>query len=76
MARLAPTEEAQAATKANVALRRYGRADEIGDAAVYLSSPAAAYVTGTILDVDGGSTLNGYRMSGLFDATGRAPARG
>ena len=65
MARLAPTPEAQAAVKENTPLRRYGRADEIGDAAVYLSSPAAAYVTGAILDVDGGSTLNGYRLGGL-----------
>ena len=76
MARLAPTEAMQDAVKANVALRRYGRADEVGDAAVYLSSPAAAYVTGTILDVDGGSTLNGYRMSGLADAPAGAPTAG
>ena len=65
MARLAPTPEAEAAVKANVPLGRYGRADEIGDAAVYLCSPAARYVTGAILDVDGGSTLLGYRMDGL-----------
>ena len=62
MARLAPTAEAEAAVKADVPLKRYGRADEIGDAAVYLCSPAAAYVTGAILDVDGGSTLLGYRL--------------
>lgn len=65
MARLAPTPEAEAAAKANVPLRRYGRADEIGDAAVYLCSPAGQYVTGAILDVDGGSTLLGYRFEGL-----------
>lgn len=65
MARLASTPEAQAAVRENTPLKRYGRADEIGDAAVYLSSPAAAYVTGAILDVDGGSTLNGYRLGGL-----------
>lgn len=65
MARLAPTPEAEAAAKANVPLGRYGRADEIGDAAVYLCSPAARYVTGAILDVDGGSTLLGYRFEGF-----------
>jgi NAD(P)-dependent dehydrogenase (short-subunit alcohol dehydrogenase family) len=55
MRRLAPTPEAeQGATMANP-LRRFGRKDEIGDAAVFLCSPAGAYVTGTILDVDGGS---------------------
>ena len=65
MARLAPTPEAEQAVRDNVPLKRYGRADEIGDAAVWLSSPAAQYVTGTILDVDGGSTLVGYRLSGI-----------
>ncbi len=65
MARLAPTPEAEQAAKDNTPLKRYGRADEIGDAAVWLSSPAAQYVTGTILDVDGGSTLVGYRLSGM-----------
>jgi NAD(P)-dependent dehydrogenase (short-subunit alcohol dehydrogenase family) len=65
MARLAPTPEAEAEVKANAPLKRYGRADEIGDAAVYLCSPAGAYVTGTILDVDGGTGLVGYRLSAL-----------
>ena len=65
MARLAPTPEAERAVIFGVPLRRYGRADEIGDAAVYLCSPAAQYVTGAILDVDGGSTLLGYRFEGL-----------
>ena len=39
MARLAPTPEAEQAVKDNAPLSRYGRADEIGDAAVYLSQP-------------------------------------
>ena len=59
MARLASTPEAEAALKAAAPLRRYGRKDEIGDAAVYLCSPAARYVTGTIIDVDGGTGLLG-----------------
>ncbi|MFN3847462.1 MAG: SDR family oxidoreductase, partial [Paracoccaceae bacterium] len=33
---------------------RWGRADDIGEAAVFLSSPAAAYINGAILNVDGG----------------------
>ena len=57
MARLAPTPEAEAALTSRIPLRRYGTKDEIGDAAVFLSSDAARYVTGTILDVDGGSQL-------------------
>jgi NAD(P)-dependent dehydrogenase (short-subunit alcohol dehydrogenase family) len=55
MARLAPTPEAEAAVRASAPLGRFGRKDEIGDAAVFLCSPAGQYVTGTILDVDGGA---------------------
>ena len=35
-------------------LRRIGQPEEIGYAALYLASPAAAYVTGKVLEVDGG----------------------
>ena len=45
----------EAAIKKGAPLGRYGRKDEIGDAAVYLCSPAGQYITGTILDVDGGT---------------------
>ncbi len=40
-----------------IPLRRFGRSEEIGDAAVFLSSPAASWVTGAILVVDGGSWM-------------------
>jgi gluconate 5-dehydrogenase len=36
---------------------RYGTSDEIGWAAVYLCSPAAAFVNGAILPVDGGAVI-------------------
>lgn len=38
-------------------LNRLGEADDIGWAAVYLSSPAAKFVTGTVLPVDGGVSI-------------------
>lgn len=55
MRRLAPTPEAEGAVTRSTPLRRFGRKDEIGDAAVFLCSPAGQYITGTILDVDGGT---------------------
>lgn len=55
MARLAPTPEAEAAVLERTPLGRMGRKDEVGDAAVFLCSPAGAYITGTILDIDGGT---------------------
>ncbi len=41
----------------SVALRAFGSVAQIGDAALFLSSPSAEYVTGTILKVDGGYQL-------------------
>ncbi|WP_374999476.1 SDR family oxidoreductase [Aeromicrobium sp. CTD01-1L150] len=40
-----------------VPLRRWGSHDDIADAALFLASEAASYVTGTVLDVDGGVTI-------------------
>ena len=41
----------------NVPIGRTGEPDEIGPLAVYLASPAAAYVTGAAYVIDGGYTL-------------------
>jgi 3-oxoacyl-[acyl-carrier protein] reductase len=38
----------------NVPLGRYGSADEIAATTVFLASPAAAYISGVVLPVDGG----------------------
>jgi 3-oxoacyl-[acyl-carrier protein] reductase len=43
-----------AVQKAATALGRYGRPEEVAAAIVFLASPAASYITGTTLDVDGG----------------------
>ncbi|HSL19281.1 MAG TPA: SDR family oxidoreductase [Methylomirabilota bacterium] len=45
--------------KAAIPLGRYGTVDEIGAAAVFLASPLASYITGTLLVVDGGQNLAG-----------------
>ena len=57
MDRLAPTEEAREQYRAALALKRFGSKDDIANAALWLCSEHAAYVTGTILEVEGGTTL-------------------
>ncbi len=67
MKRLGPADgEAHQRLRAAVPLGRYGTVEEIGQAAVFLASPLAAYVTGALLVVDGGMSLPG---SGLFTHT-------
>jgi NAD(P)-dependent dehydrogenase (short-subunit alcohol dehydrogenase family) len=47
-----------------VPARRLGTPDDVGRAAVFLSSEFASYITGVVLPVDGGLTLGG---SGMFN---------
>ncbi|MBT2524867.1 SDR family oxidoreductase [Streptomyces sp. ISL-99] len=48
-------EAARAANESRIPLRRYGRPEEFGKAAAFLLSPAASYLTGIMLPVDGGA---------------------
>ena len=48
-------EPAQRAAVAASALNRAGAADDVAEAVVYLASDGAAFVTGTVLDVNGGA---------------------
>ncbi|MCX5148457.1 SDR family oxidoreductase [Streptomyces sp. NPDC048550] len=45
---------ARAANEAGIPLRRYGTPEEFGRTAAFLLSPAASYLTGIMLPVDGG----------------------
>ncbi|MEW5852068.1 MAG: SDR family oxidoreductase [Myxococcota bacterium] len=58
MDRLAPGEMGQKLA-ARIPLGRFGRLEEIGDAAVFLASDAASYINGTTLVVDGGAWMVG-----------------
>jgi 3-oxoacyl-[acyl-carrier protein] reductase len=47
-------EEVQAQTRGRIPLGRYGDPDELGRVVAFLLSPAASYLDGVILPVDGG----------------------
>jgi 3-oxoacyl-[acyl-carrier protein] reductase len=47
-------EEIQRRTNARIPLGRYGRPEEVGAAGAFLLSPAASYINGALVPVDGG----------------------
>ena len=44
---------------ARLPIKRYGKPEEIAAAAAFLASEEAAYITGHLLDVDGGFDVSG-----------------
>jgi NAD(P)-dependent dehydrogenase (short-subunit alcohol dehydrogenase family) len=60
------SEEARQTLIASVPMGRMGTVDDIGQAAVFLASPLASYISGCVVVCDGGSNLAG---SGRFNAT-------
>ena len=47
-------QEQLAAYKKMVPMRRFGTAEEVADAVLFLASDRASYITGTVLDITGG----------------------
>jgi NAD(P)-dependent dehydrogenase (short-subunit alcohol dehydrogenase family) len=68
MARLAPSADTRQKHFDRIAMKRWGEIEEVAESAVFLCSNAARYITGTILDCDGGSQLG--------DATQRSLEKG
>lgn len=72
MARLAPDEKSRAKVAGTVPVGRLGIPQDIANAALFLVSDAASYITGVILNVDGGQNMLGaapqylmYQQMGL-----------
>ena len=65
MRRLAPNKKIAEQFVRSVPLQRFGSTDEIGQAAMFLSSDAAQYVSGVVLPVDGGWSVAGASAAAL-----------
>jgi NAD(P)-dependent dehydrogenase (short-subunit alcohol dehydrogenase family) len=65
MRRLAPNEAIAEHYRKTVPLQRFGTSSEIGEAAMFLSSDVAAYVSGVVLPVDGGWSVAGASAASL-----------
>lgn len=48
------TDEQRDGYRAMVPMRRFGKAEEVADAVLFLAGRRASYITGTVLDINGG----------------------
>lgn len=51
------SDKVKEASIANIPLKRFGKAEEVADAVSFLASEAANYITGQVLQVDGGMVM-------------------
>jgi NAD(P)-dependent dehydrogenase (short-subunit alcohol dehydrogenase family) len=58
LTRFTGTPENKAALVTQVPLARLGLSEELADAIVFIGSDAASYITGHVLNVDGGHSVN------------------
>jgi NAD(P)-dependent dehydrogenase (short-subunit alcohol dehydrogenase family) len=66
MDRLAPTEEHRRRVLGLIPIGRLGRVEDIADMALYLASPAASFISGAVIAVDGGQSLGGFGMTPMI----------
>jgi NAD(P)-dependent dehydrogenase (short-subunit alcohol dehydrogenase family) len=65
---VAGTDEWRTAAEAGTPLGRLGEADEVAEVIAFLSSAAAAYITGQTIVIDGGSVLPSLQSDALLRA--------
>lgn len=67
--RVYPTEEALRKRLKTVPLGRTGELQEVADLCMFLSSDRAAYITGAVIPVDGGSGIGAAGLAGMVQSS-------
>ena len=60
MRRLTPTTGDEQALRSRIPLQRYGEMDDVADLALFLSSVRAGFITGAVVNCDGGPLVNAF----------------